>query len=126
MTDKRTVTVPYLGPTGRPFHALSDSQRRGYTRGLLNEQDSLELQQHCSDIAARVTNLQARRLEIRKKVRDMLTFRQDTPEEERARRLKEVERLKREYVAAGRDIEGLKASEFTITEGEPLSLPPIE
>ncbi len=117
-------SIPYLGPTGVPFHKLNDAQKRGFTRGM-TEEDAWDLDNHFAMIGSRVEAHQAERQAIKKQVRDLLVFPAETPAEERARRAKEVGKLKKRYEELETSIVSLKATEVEFTPGEPLALEPI-
>tara|TARA_R110002096_G_scaffold82219_5_gene191331 strand:- start:964 stop:1353 length:390 start_codon:yes stop_codon:yes gene_type:complete len=117
--------VPFLGPTGQPFHKLGEAQKRGYTRGWLTEADSDDLSHHCEAISIRIAEHQATRIDIRKQCRVLMTFGQTATTEDRAERTAKVDVLSQKYVDLEASIVELKNTTFEIFKGEQLALPPI-
>lgn len=119
------ILVPYIAKNGRPFHRLPESQRRWYTRGNLSENEVMELGDYFEQIEQRVVHYQGERVRLRGEASRLLTFSEDTPVEERQRRLDEVDTMREQYVAALDSITTLKSTVVTITPGEPLVLEPL-
>lgn len=118
------INIPYLGPTGQPYHALNEPQRRWLTKGRLTTQEEADLVMHSQMAAQRVVHYQELRKECRKKAGELMRVREDTPEHERERRLKEIEGLKEEYAKAEEIILSLKQQVWEIEPGK-MMLPPL-
>ena len=123
-TKVEALTIPYLSQNGKPFHKLSDAQRRWYTQGKLTQQEESELLMHAAMIEERVRFYQVERLRLRKQAGDTLTIREDTPVEERERRMNIVEGYKVDYANAGETIVNLKDSIFSVVPGN-MVLEPV-
>lgn len=123
-TKVEPMEIPYLSNNGKPFHKLTDGQRRWYTKGNLSIDEESELLVHASLIEERVRHYQQVRLTLRKHAAAELKFREDTGVEERTRRLKVVEGMKKEYKSSEEAIHKLKGTVFSVTPGA-LMLEPV-
>jgi hypothetical protein len=124
-TKPESIEIPYLAQNGRPFHKLSEGQRRWYTKGVLTTAEESELMLYFEMIEERVRHYQALRLSLRKDGGEALKFKEDTPVEERERRLALVEGMKKEYREAEESILELKNSVLLVEPGN-LALPPVK
>jgi len=128
MTTKKEVvdnlSIPYLGPTGQPYHTLNEPQRRWLTKGLLTTQEEADLVMHSQMVAERVMHYQALRRDCRKQAGELMKVREDTPEHERQRRLDEVDKLKLTYADAEEAILHLKNQIFEVQPGN-MMLPEV-
>ena len=123
-TSTDPIVVPYLGPTGRPYHTLNEPQRRWLTKGLLTTQEEADLVMHGQMISERVQHWQEERKTCRRKAGELLKVNEGTSQAERDRRMAEVVKLQKLYAVCGTNVEALKSTVLEITPGA-LMLPEI-